>query len=166
MNRKRLILLLAGAIVVAFTVFLLYPRPPQPGSEKFRFMHCPKCGTEYPYNPELAGKPCSRCAPFGPDLVPTTESVATTGGVAVSPWNKMFVVLLVEAVVLMGAFLYVEHLVRKEKTQTQEEYLYIRCLHCRRKLRFAATKAGLKGQCPRCKGNLVYDNGVPDEDDA
>jgi hypothetical protein len=165
MDRKLIIVLVSGAVVMAFTLFLLYPRSPQPGSQKYKFMHCPKCGLEVPYNPDLAGKPCSRCGPFGPEMVPTTEPVALTGG-SPSPFNLMFLAILFELNVLIIALLYVQHRVRKEKAKVEEEYLYFRCVHCRRKLRYASSKAGQKGQCPRCKHNLIFDHGTPDEEEA
>src|SRR5262249_33164798 len=150
-----------------FSLWALYPRTPQLDPSKYKFLHCPKCGREFPYAPELDGKPCSRCLPDFIALVPTAESVAQGGGLQ-NPFGRMLAVIIVELNILMVAVLYVESSSRRARAKAQEEqaYLYFRCIHCRRKLRFAASKAGQKGQCPRCKRNLVFENAFADEEEA
>jgi DNA-directed RNA polymerase subunit RPC12/RpoP len=165
MNRRMVIVLVTGGCIVAFTVWLLYPGAVSINPSQYHFMHCPKCGREMTYNPELAGKPCSHCLPERQLLVPTAESVAVTGLGGQNPFGRLFAALMVELNVLMIAILYVQYASRKAKTE-EAEYLYFRCRKCGRRLRFAATKVGQQGQCPRCKMTLLFADGVADEEEA
>jgi len=161
MKRQLAYVLGAGAALIAVTVWMLYPRPPQPGTEDYHFMHCPKCGTEFAYNPKLAGQPCSHCAPGRHLLVPTVDSVGRTGGPP-SPFARMIVPLLLEVTLLLAAIVYLSR--RPHGSGPEEEYLHVRCV-CQRKLRYPSRSAGRQGRCPGCKRSLVFPATSADEED-
>src|SRR5262245_53647960 len=105
MKRKLIFILGAGAIVMAVTAWLLYPRPPQPGSAHYRFMHCPQCELELPYDASKVDRPCPRCG-REPHLIPTTASVAALGGSS-GPFARVYGGLLLELNILLAVILYV-----------------------------------------------------------
>jgi hypothetical protein len=116
-------------------------------------MHCPNCGAEVPYNPKLAGKPCSACLPDNYPLVGTTESITKQGGVS-NQFARLVGVVLLELTLSMAVILYLARPPREGKTEV--DYFYVRCAGCKRKLRYATHKAGHRGQCPRCKHPLFF----------
>jgi uncharacterized paraquat-inducible protein A len=161
MTRKLLGVLVAGGLVIAVTGWLLYPWPGQNANQNFRFMHCPHCGLEVPYNANTAGRPCPRC---GPDFVlePTTEAVAVTGGPP-NPFARMLGPILLELNVLMVAVWCVTRPSRPGAARL--DYRHMRCSRCKKKLRYLTHKAGNKAQCPRCKHSLVLAGTEDMEDD-
>jgi NAD-dependent SIR2 family protein deacetylase len=165
-NRKLYVVLVLGAVVILFTVWFLYPhgvRPPFPKGD-YHFMHCPNCGREMPYDEAKVEDPCPRCGPDQPFLIPTKLRVAEMGE-SVNPWARLIAPLLLEVnVLLVAAWFLSRH--PKQGGQREGEYRYMRCEHCRRRLRFAAEKVGQAGQCPRCKTRLLFPEGELAEEEA
>src|SRR5262249_6356500 len=87
-----------GVGVILLTIWLFSPSPPPPDA-KFKFMHCPKCETEFPYNKNLANKPCSRCG-IKYRYTPTMEQMAKSG--FQSPYQTMVIALVIELNALMA----------------------------------------------------------------
>lgn len=162
MKLQLLAVLGLGSVLIGLTVWATSPRPAQPGKEKYRFMHSPKCGREFAYNAAMANKPRSRC---GREhlLEPTTYSVAQAGGPR-NPYGGMFVSVYAELTLLLAAVWCVTRPVKAAATP-EVVYSYTRCGKCKRKLRFAAEKEGSKGQCPRCKTGLIFTANAEDEEE-
>ncbi len=151
-----------AALVFAFTASMLYPRPAS-DQGPYRFIHCPNCGAEVPYNAALEGKSCLACAPEKHLLVATTYSTAQSGGPA-SPFARMLGPLMLEVNILLVVVWYVT--LPRPAAKVDETYFTMRCFSCRRKLRYASSRAGNKGQCPQCKHPLFFPaKPPPDEGD-
>jgi hypothetical protein len=162
MERTRSAVLGGGVIVIALTIWLLYPRAapaPKPDGGNYRFMHCPKCDKEYPYDARKVSQGCIRCGPEGV-LVPTVDSIAGSGGRS-SPFAWMIVPLLLEVTLLLAAVVYIS---RRPRGSAEEAYLHIRCL-CRRKLRYSIRSVGRPGRCPGCKRSLVFPPAADEDSD-
>lgn len=164
MNTSILWILAAGAVLMAATAWLVYPSSPSldPGVA-YKFMHCPKCRREVPFDPNKRVDGCKRCGDDFP-LVPTVRSLKETGG-APGPYARLIAPLLIEANVLLAALLFVTRR-RAAGPAGEVEYRTRRCRACKRRMRFAAAKVGLSGRCPRCKAELVFPEGETDEDAA
>lgn len=164
MNTSVVYVVSAGVVVMAATAWLAFPSSPGPEpGVAYKFMHCPKCRREAPFDPNKRADGCKRC---GDDfsLVPTVRSLKETGG-APGPYARLIAPLLVEANVLLAALLFVTRR-RSSGPAGEVEYRYTRCRACKRRMRFAAGKVGLSGRCPRCKADLVFPEGETDEEAA
>jgi hypothetical protein len=135
-------------------------------SVKLEFMHCdnPACGFELPYNKDMDGKKCTLCG--GKDaktegfFVGTEKSFKKEGGkTALSPWNRIYVILFVETVLMMGLMTY---LMYRTVPDPSIQFYMIACPHCQQRLRYRAVSHGGQGACSRCKRILRF----PDEEDA
>jgi|HubBroStandDraft_4_1064222.scaffolds.fasta_scaffold297222_2 hypothetical protein len=139
-----------GAIIVAATLWHLWPQSASSGD--YKFMHCEVCGFETAYNPKTAGLQCPHCKPpnFG-RLIPTQESVSEDRP---SPYRKIIAVLMAEAVCILGALVFFLY---HPPPPPDRVYYYTHCpnIKCRRKMRYPASRAGAPAQCPLCKTTLV-----------
>jgi DNA-directed RNA polymerase subunit RPC12/RpoP len=152
MKRDLIIVLGAGVVAVAATVYYLQPHKPDPGKEDYKFMHCERCGTEFPYNKDQTTEmQCPRCAPKLSVMVPTKESVKTAG--THNPYTRMFMMIYGELVVIMIAVLYVT---RRRSGEEDVDYLFMRCRNCQQKLRYREQQVGQFGKCPRCKRPIIF----------
>jgi hypothetical protein len=67
--------------------------------------------------------------------------------------NPTLIVIVVALAVLAaaGAFLFL-----RLRPKAEEPILNFACPACKRKLRFRQRQAGHRGQCPRCKADLIF----------
>lgn len=146
----RVVLTIAiGVAVMIVTTMALRPRASE--RAQYRFMHCDVCNQELTYNEKLAGGRCPKCQPpkIG-NLVPTHISIHEGGG---NPYRNLNIALSFEAVLLLGAVVFVLY---HPPEANSKEYRYTTCSKCKRKLRFAAYRAGGEGQCPGCKAVVGF----------
>ena len=152
MTRTVIATLVVGCMVIATTAWLTLPRNSKQKGDpsKFRFMHCPKCLRESTYSPEGIEKPCLYCEK---PLVGTIESVRISGPLH-SQYKRMVAFLLVEVNCLLGIVVY---LLYHPPSAGEQEFYYTECpkRSCRRRMRYAAGRAGAKAQCPLCKTKFI-----------
>ena len=148
-----LIWILAGLM----TVSVLGPKPVKDKS-KYKFLHCDVCGTEMPYNPDLDSKKCPKCPPPNTGWYrPTVESIKT--GYQLDPWNKVYVALFVEVLVMLTAVVYLLYLPVANPANT---YFILACPYCSQRLRYRGVSHGGMGSCSKCKRMFRF----PDEEEA
>jgi hypothetical protein len=133
---------------------------------KLAFMHCdnPACKFELPYNKDMDGKQCPKCR--GQDaktegfFVGTEKSIKTTKGMSeMSPWTRIYMILFVETVLMLG---FLTYLMYRTIHDPATQFFMIACPHCNQRLRYRAVSHGGQGACSRCKRILRF----PDEEDA
>jgi uncharacterized paraquat-inducible protein A len=155
MNRKHIALGVA-LLVMAGTVWFTLPADkarPEGDPSKYRFLHCPECQRENMYSPGAAEQPCRYCEK---KLVPTVDSVKQPGAAGSSPYNRMGILLLVEAFVLLA----LTWLLFRPRPEDQDaNYLYINCDRCRQKIRYHVNQVGQAAMCRRCKHAFRYPEG-------
>jgi hypothetical protein len=144
------LIIVTGVIVVAATLWRMWPQPAPSG--EYKFMHCEVCGFETAFNSKAVAQPCPHCKPptIG-RLVPTPESVVNPPP---SPYRQLFAVLLIEGVCILGALVF---LLYHPPPPPDAVYYYTHCpnLKCRRKMRYPASRAGAAAQCPLCKTTVI-----------
>ncbi|HEX3146929.1 MAG TPA: hypothetical protein VHR66_02540 [Gemmataceae bacterium] len=152
MKLRLLLVLSLGAAIMAATVWLTYPGVTKSSLDpaKRRYMHCPECGRERMYHPDLFDQPCPYCEKR---LVATEESVKAKSGGPASPFGLMYSVLGVELVALMAAILLTVKL--RPPSPSEEEY-YFNCGHCGQKIRYRFAQIGAAALCPRCKRGITF----------
>src|SRR5690348_9021488 len=135
MLRKLLLTALAGTLVMALSAWLMSSeaRPTLKPDAKYRFMHCRNCGKEKLYDPDKLNE-CFRCGEGHP-MFPTEESIAKTG-LPPSPYGRMIAPLILEFNILLALLWYLSRPARRGGSEEDTEYLYTRCVKCRRKLRY------------------------------
>lgn len=155
MNRKILIVLIAGASIIAATAWLTYPGKPARirDSSNYRYLHCPQCKREKMFSPSALDQKCLYC---DKEQVPTEESIAKTG-VGPSPFARMFLLIFAELLAIMAAFWLVT---RRRGDDGSDEFLYFNCEKCRQRIRYRLQQIGQSAACRRCKHPFVY----PEED--
>jgi hypothetical protein len=152
MDRKLLVILGVGAAVIAATMWWYYPRLPRVAPHEARYLYCPTCMREVQYKESLAESDCLRCG-AGHPLVPAKESLKA--GPPPGVWSVLLAPLLVELCVMFAVVLaYVSYF--KRVRAKEEEYLYTECGKCQQRLRYAESKVGRAGICPRCRRGLVF----------
>jgi hypothetical protein len=154
MNRKYIVVLVAGALVMATTAWVLFP-PRKPKSvgdpSTYKFMHCPKCFREKMYTPDVADKLCLYC---DKPMVPTTERFSESNAAkAKSPYGLMFALLYVELLAVMAAIWWMS---RKRTIDGDGESLYMNCPKCKQKIRYHERQIGYAAMCRRCKNSFIY----------
>jgi hypothetical protein len=154
MDRKLLVIVAVGLVVMGLSAWIAYPEaaPPIPEKER-RFMHCPHCLRELRYDVQRAKKGCPECGPRQA-LVPTRRAIADTGPPP-GPLARAFVPVLLEVNLLL-VVLICYTLYTRRRSKEEEEFLYMECGCCDQKLRYRAVRIGQMGQCPRCKHRLVF----------
>lgn len=159
MNRKLLSVLAAGVLIIAATAYQTYPSKAKSlvDLSKAKYMHCPKCIKEKMYTPAGFDIPCPYCEK---PLVATTEPVTKSGSAPSSPYNQLFLLLLVEVVILLAAIWFVT---RPKALQGDEEYFYFNCPKCTQKIRYREHQVGSQAQCRRCRKAFVYPEGSAQE---
>lgn len=150
MNRKYVIALAVGAVVIALTVLLTSPGRPRRATDpsRYRYMHCPACYREKPYTPAGFDQPCQYCEK---SLVPTEQSVGDAGGRS-ERYGKMAALIGLEVVALMAILVF---LARPRPVDPDGEFLYIACENCTQKIRYLERQIGQTAMCPRCKTTFV-----------
>jgi hypothetical protein len=155
MDRKLIGILVGGALVMSVTAWFYSQKKASPVKpEDRRFMHCPQCLKELPYEALRAEKGCQLCGAKD-ELVPTKESLKTTGEPP-SLGARLIVPLLIEANVLLGVVMLYFYLTSRWKRTKEDEALYMECDHCHQRLRYKSSRGGQVGQCPRCKHRLLF----------
>src|SRR5262249_24515559 len=142
-----------GVVAIAATVWFLHPprapRPTEVDEKEYKYLHCSKCDREWALTRARASEPCPFCAV---ELVPTIDSVKKSGKPP-NRFNKMFMVVYAELVVVMAVVLF---LTRRRAQEEDTDYLYMRCGQCEQKLRYREEQAGRFGKCPRCRKLLIF----------
>jgi hypothetical protein len=160
------IVLTIGIVVIGITAWKTYPRKAKattiPAGEA-KFMHCPDCDMEQPFDPKWLDAPCAACG-SEKGWVLTRESITTASenNTSTGARARMIAFLLPEVVVMLGALWLV---LRKRTYEQKEEYRYMRCPQCNGKLRYRAVQVGLLGACSKCKKPLRFPEGTPREQD-
>ncbi len=163
MDRKLVAILVGGALVMACTTWICFPKPPPPIDPVDRhFVHCNKCDREMPYLPERLEKPCMQCG--ATDTMFATKESLKKSGAPPNPYTPMGVALLAEANILLAAVLFYFHY--RNKWIKEEEFLYADCDRCRQRLKYRADKVGEFGQCRRCKHRFVFPEAFVEENEA
>jgi len=152
MKRQTVVIVVGlGGVLVAGSTFLVYrqdtedaPAPPP------TFLHCPKCQYERPYDPQFEGKLCPRCRTT---LLEASRESIRAGGRKLPALRRSPIAfgLIVLTGLLLAANLY--HLWRSRKANDKPEnlYLYLRCIKCRRRVRYEAKPIARKILCPTCR---------------
>ena len=151
MSRKILLVLVAGAVASAITIWFTLPSSSTFISDpsKYHFMYCPHCGKEQKFDVDKYVKGCPKC---GSDFVPTEESIAVSGR-PLSRYSKTFLWLMVELVAVMAGILFVT---RRRAGMSDEPYVYTNCEQCRQRIRYRERQIGNSAMCPRCRKPFVY----------
>jgi hypothetical protein len=68
----------------------------------------------------------------------------------------MIVVVVVLAVLVMGAFVGFRVLQSRARAKPEDPFYHFRCPDCHRRLRYQARQVGRKGQCPTCRHALTF----------
>ena len=149
-TRQGAIILCGSAGVLLCCTWALFGRSALPQKKAdYRFMHCPKCGMETMYNPELSGGPCVQCKQA--KYVPTATKVSDGSGAPATTSSKLimlgFIGLILLQLVLYSWISY--H--RAPPEPEEQDLLKCRCPACKRKLAYPASKAGVSARCPRCR---------------
>jgi hypothetical protein len=148
--RRWLLVTGISLLVMGTTYLFLHPPRTDPGSQKYKFMHCDRCGMEMAYNPKLAGGHCVTCKVEPGTLIPTERSLSQ-GGLR-DPWKPFNIAVSFECVFLLWAVVWLLHHPPKPK---EREYLYTNCAKCKLKMRYFPTSIGHQAMCPRCKRVLT-----------
>jgi hypothetical protein len=148
--RRWLLVIGVSLLVMGTTYLLLHPPHIDPGSHKYKFMHCDRCGIEMAYNSKLAGGHCLTCKVEPGTLVPTERSLNEGG--ARDPWKLFSVAFSFECVFLLWAVVWLLHHPPKPK---EREYLFTICTKCKLKMRYFPASIGHQAMCPRCKRALT-----------
>jgi uncharacterized paraquat-inducible protein A len=161
MDRILISILVSALAIMGVTVWLAYgSRPPPIPDRDRRFMHCPNCEKESPYEAKRFEKECPYCSQKG--LVATKESIRKTGRPD-SPFGRMTPPLLVEVTILAAVlYWYASWRLRRAETEGQ---LHMECGSCHQRIRYKAERIGQIGKCPRCKRRFYYPPAAPDEDE-
>ena len=113
-------------------------------------MHCPDCGRERMYHPDLFDQPCPYCEKR---LVATEESVKGKSSGPTGRFGLMISLLGVELIILMAAILFVA---KQRPRNENEELIYFNCGRCGQKIRYRVAQIGATAMCPRCKRTVVF----------
>jgi NAD-dependent SIR2 family protein deacetylase len=168
MKLRLLLVLGLGLLVMGITAVMTYP--PKAAKKKksfddedaveYKFMHCPKCHAELPFDKQTFADGCPQCQ--YPRLEPTTESVNSVVSMEPSPYNRMAASIFVELVVLLGVVWFVLRPRRKDGVVV---YFRMRCPKCNQKIRFNQAQAGRPGGCRKCKKMFLFPTESLVEDD-
>lgn len=151
--------LFLGAVVAALALFgvlswLFFGAAPAKTEKPktFTHMHCPSCLEEFTYNPAVVGRKCPNCS-AGAKYVGTVGSLEE---IAKEPGNTGTIILfslltlvLLQGLVFVGARRFA--VLREREEDYRNRRLIARCPYCKRKVSFAATKAGTWTTCFQCK---------------
>jgi hypothetical protein len=159
MNRRIIVVLAAGILVIAATAWLTRPRTPKSYGDpsKYQYIHCPKCQREERFTPTALDKECMYCSI---ERVPTEASIKGKGGPP-NPYGRIFALVFAELVGVMAAILVVT---QKMFDKPDEDFLYFNCDHCRQKIRYREEQVGLPAMCRRCKRPFLYPPEGPDDE--
>jgi uncharacterized protein YbaR (Trm112 family) len=148
-----LIYVLSGLL----TVPLLGPKQIAKGdTSSFKFMHCPVCKLELPFNKDM--KKCPKCIKGNVGfLVPTARSLKD--GALADPWRWIYAAWFVETIAMLSGVVYLLYLPVVDLTKV---YYILACPYCSQRLRYRAVSLGGIGSCSRCKRMLRF----PEEEDA
>jgi hypothetical protein len=112
--------------------------------------HCPICGKELPSSGE-----CPFC------LIKKLEKSGGKDEPAPVPrLGRYLAWSMVGATVVLGAVhlgMFLRQRRRFLGTGGEEDQLKTRCIHCKRRVRFAARLAGSYGSCPTCRQRIRFD---------
>jgi hypothetical protein len=155
------IVLVIGFTVIGITLWKTIPRNSrsQVPPTNAKFMHCPDCKTEVPFEITKIDDICMTCG-SEKGWIATRESIKE--GTAKSPYGRMVAFLLPEIVVLLGLLWFV---LKPRASGYREMYRYMRCQNCSQKLRFRAAQVGQLGACSKCKRAFRFPEGTPREQD-
>jgi hypothetical protein len=155
------IVLVAGLLVMGFTVWRTYPRISSNRSllnPNLKYMHCPECRTETRFDVGDVDKPCKQCS-YDKGLIATEESIRERS--PQSAYGRMVAFLLPEFILVMGALWFV----LRPPPVRPDSYRYMRCPDCGQKLRFRVAQIDLLGACTRCRKPLRFPEGTTKEED-
>lgn len=150
MSRNLLLVLGAGGLIIAATVWATLPSTPKSSGDpaRFRFLYCPNCGREKPYTPVEKDQQCLYCDKA---MIGSAESVKQSRGAG--PYSQMIMLVFTEVVGLMFLIWLVA---RPRPADPREEYIYTYCESCRQKIRYRERQVGLTALCPRCRQPFTF----------
>lgn len=140
-----------GLAIIAVTFWLLFGAAFSATAKKkgeYNFMHCPACGLELPYNPDLTNSNCVKCAKA--KFVATHEKVGDEGA-SPSLMGKVFVMTVIILVVVPGIVYIGSVDIKRERFEKPVDLLKCLCPQCKRKFAYQASSAGALVRCNRCK---------------
>jgi hypothetical protein len=148
-----------GVCIILGVLFLVTRKEPEPNDSNAKFLHCPKCLTEYPFTANMKGKPCFQCAEPGVNLMPTVRSIT-----APSRGGTIFAIAVIFTVLGEAAlyFFLVRLKAMQEKTPKIIR-LKCRCGKCKRKIAYPSTKVGHESLCPACKNVFILPEAALEE---
>lgn len=112
---------------------------------------CPDCGRELPDQAQVTGE-CPYCKLAKDSGGSGKKKTKRNWGLHFSPVAIGIIAFPVAA----GCLLLFLRYRRNRVYYVDEEFGYFRCPYCKRRLRFALSKAGQKGRCPLCKRHLFF----------
>ncbi len=150
--RRFIYITLFALFALLMSFVFLAPTNKKIATDKFKYLDCPKCGFEIPFQEHLLGKPCPKCKTPKGEFIGSIESVKKMGSPP-NPWHSFNVAIIIGIVAYLGAVVLALSFPPKDP---EDEFLTFNCRNCHRNLRYRKRSAGQIGQCPNCRKPVLF----------